>query len=300
MNNLSTSFPFCCPYKRGFKVSRRGLILLWVLAFGVQGEYPGEGQVATATSSSTTATDGASTNAPSATTSTPTEEDLPYIPTPALGPSGTGTPLPLPKPASTPAHKLPPSLEETAALYAQDKFDEALATVNAVLAKEPKNTNGYILRGAIYTAKQAWDLAEKDYQTALQLDPKNDGVRFDLADLHFQEKQFDTAREAFVQLPKNPDSDIRDVIKYKIYLCDLLAGHDDQASKELDEFNQAGVNASYYYGNAAWNLVHKKPQEAKSWLVSARHIYSERKQAIYSAMLEEMGYLPLPPSLEDN
>jgi hypothetical protein len=128
------------------------------------------------------------------------------------------------------------------------------------------------------------------------MDPKNDGLRYDLADLKFKQRQFDDARSAFVPLQDNHDSGISDLVRYKIFLCDLLGGHDDVASKELDAFNQVGSNASYYLGNAAWNLVHKKPEEAKTWLVSASHIYSESKQLRYASTLKEMGYLPLPSS----
>ena len=194
--------------------------------------------------------------------------------------------------------KTPPTLTDAAKLYNQDKLDEALAMVNAVLQSNPKNSNAYILRGAINSAKQLWDQAEKDYQTALQMEPTNDGIRYDLADLRFKQKQFDDARRAFVSLPNNPDEDIRDLIKYKIFLCDLLEGHDDIAAKELDAFNQAGINPSYYFGNAAWDLVHKKPEEARSWLVSATRIYPPRKHLLYLSMLKNMGYLPLPPATD--
>jgi len=175
-------------------------------------------------------------------------------------------------------------------------LDAALTTVNAVLDKEPKDLNAYILRGAINAQKQAWDQAEKDYETALQMDPKNDGVRYDLADLKFKEKEFNAARAAFVPLENNKNPNIKDLIAYKIYLCDLFEGRDDAASKELLLFNQSNTNASYYFGNAAWDLVHKKTEDARGWLVSASHIYPPRKQLVYAYVLKNMGYLPLPSS----
>ncbi len=199
---------------------------------------------------------------------------------------------------SPPGSDSSPTLEKAAEFYGQGKPDEALSIVNAVLQTEPNSINAYILRGAIYSQKQAWDQAQKDFQTALQMDPKNDGVRYDLADLKFKQKQFDTARPAFVPLQNNTDPDIRDLIEYKIFICDLLAGHEDVAAKELDAFNQVGSNPSYYFGNAAWDLVHKKTDDAKSWLFSAIHIYSARKQLLYASILRDTGYLPLPPSTD--
>ena len=285
------------------------MFVIWI-----EGTAPGRAQDMATNSSTITIIDGSSTNAAPDTTTTSVlppsgEESLangPYLPTPPLVPSENDSSSSTINSNATPPEFAPPilekaspSLEETATLYAHGKSDEALATINAVLSKEPKNINAYIMRGAVYSQKQAWAQAEKDYETALEMDPKNDGVKFDLADLKFKQKLFAAAREAFVPLQNNPDFEVRDLIKYKIYLCDLLDGHDEAASKELDVFNQAGSNASYYFGNAAWNLVHKKPNEAKSWLVSASHIYPERKQLIYTSILNNMGYLPLPPSVDD-
>jgi len=126
------------------------------------------------------------------------------------------------------------------------------------------------------------------------MDPGNDGVRYDLADLKFKQKQFDDARAAFVPLQDNKDPELSDLIKYKIFICDLFAGHDDVAAKELDAFNQVGSNPSYYFGNAAWDLVHKKTDDAKGWLLSATQIYPVRKHLLYASILKQMGYLPLP------
>lgn len=167
-------------------------------------------------------------------------------------------------------------------------------TLNLVLQKEPQNIKALLLRGAIYTAKQQWDPATKDYQAVLQIDNANTEAKYDLANLQFLQHQFDNARIAFAALPESKDDDVRDLTCYKIFLCDLLGGHDDVAAKELDAFNQVASRPSYYFGNAAWNLVHKKPEEARTWLISAGNIYPPRKHLLYMSILKETGYLPLP------
>jgi len=186
-------------------------------------------------------------------------------------------------------------LDSAIVLYHRGKQDEALATLNLVLQKEPQNINALILRGAIYTVKQQWGPATKDYQAVLQIDDTNTEAKFDLADLQFRQHQFDNARAAFVALPQSKDDEVRDLTSYKIFLCDLLGGHDEIAAKELDVFNKAAARPSYYFGNASWALVHKKPEEARTWLVSAGNIYPTRKHLQYMSMLKDLGYLPLPP-----
>jgi tetratricopeptide (TPR) repeat protein len=201
--------------------------------------------------------------------------------------SATNTDSPAPS-------QTPPTFEKAKALYGQGKQDEALDTLNAVLQAEPKNGNAYILRGAIYASKQVWDQAEKDFEAALQIDPKNCTIQYDLADLEFKQKKFDDARSSLVAMQDVNDKQLNDLVKYKIFLCDLGGGHEEVARKELDVFNQAGSNPSYYFANIAWSVDHKKTEEAKDWLASATRIYSPHKQLYYALSLKEMGYLPLP------
>jgi len=181
-------------------------------------------------------------------------------------------------------------------LVSRGKQDEALAIFNMVLQKEPQNIKALLLRGDIFMIKQQWEPAAKDFQAVLQIDNTNGEAKFDLADLKFMQHQFDDARTAFVALPESKDDDLKDLTSYKIFLCDLLGGHEDAAAKEFAAFNQAAGGASYYFGNAAWSLVHKKTEEARTWLMSAANIYPARKHMMYMGILKEMGYLPLPPA----
>jgi hypothetical protein len=106
------------------------------------------------------------------------------------------------------------------------------------------------------------------------------------------QKQYDVARPGFVLLEKDPD--MGDFASYKVFLCDLFGGHEAAARKELDVFNDVMGNPSYYFANAAWSLVHKNIEDARSWLVSASHIYPPQKNAYYAQSLRDLGYLPLP------
>jgi len=217
---------------------------------------------------------------------------------PSVNPPGMVLPAPNSS-SSTPPVESPdtsaPSLDKALAFYRAGKVDETISTLSLVIQSQPKNLNALILMGAAYSQKQDWESAEKNYQAALQLDTTNDGVRYDLADLKFKQKQFEDARTAFVPLQKYKDPDIADLIAYKIFVCDLVNGHDDVAAKELDAFNQAAAKASYYFGNAAWALVHKKPEEARTWLESAASIFPQRKHLLYMSIFKDLGYLPLPP-----
>jgi Tfp pilus assembly protein PilF len=174
-------------------------------------------------------------------------------------------------------------LAQASRLFAQKDFNGALDQVNAAIAADSKLAAAYSLRATIYVQGKLWDKAEKDYGTALQLDPKNVEVKYNLAQVSFIQNKFDVAREGFAALEQDPL--MGDVSSYKVFLCDLLGGHEATAAKELDAFNQVGSNASYYFANMAWSLYHKKTDEAADWEASAQRIYPPEKFNLYAESL---------------
>jgi cytoskeletal protein RodZ len=178
-------------------------------------------------------------------------------------------------------------------LTKDQQLDAKLVEVNAFLKANPDSALAYGRRGDIYAAKKMWAVAERDFQTSLQIDGNSALSKFNLAQMQFAQKQYALARPGFVPLEQN--STLADIAKYKVFLCDLLGGHEDIAAKELDAFNQVGEDPSYYFANATWSLYHKNVEDARGWLVSASHIYAPQKFDLYAENLVDLGYLPLPP-----
>jgi LemA protein len=109
--------------------------------------------------------------------------------------------------------------------------------------------------------------------------------------------QIGEARAGYVALEQAPEVD--ELAGYKVFLCDLFAGHEDAAAGELAAFNEAGSNASYYFANAAWSLYNHKTDDARRWLTSASFIFAPDKFRAYAVCLEDLGYQPLAPLLPD-
>jgi tetratricopeptide (TPR) repeat protein len=175
---------------------------------------------------------------------------------------------------------------------ADDRVEAALARVNAVLRADPNNATAYLIRGNIYGTNELWDLAREDYEQALQVEPENPIAKVNLAELDFRQKKYDLARTSFVDLEANPQ--IGDLARYKVFLCDLFGAHETTAWRELEAFDGVGENASYYFGNVAWDLVHHQDGAARDFLASAEAIYAPKKVELYAASLMEAGYLPMP------
>lgn len=209
----------------------------------------------------------------------------------APAPAAATTASPVPAAPSDPAV---PMLKQAYQMVTQKNLDGALNLTNDAVKSNPKSFAALTLRGMIYTQKRDWINAESDFNAALVLDPTNIVVKFNLADIKFVQKQYDQARPRFLALAGDPA--MGDFASYEVFLCDLFGNHTDAAAKELAAFNDAATHPSYYFGNAAWDLVNKKTEDARGWLLSAANIYQPSKNQFYAAPLRDLGYLPLPPA----
>jgi tetratricopeptide (TPR) repeat protein len=224
---------------------------------------------------------------------------------PAAPPGVTaGGAPPAAAPAASPGTLAPHTGLTTPGADAQQKIENAIkfmnttdpdAAVNALtqaIQLNPSAGMAYVLRGSIYTQRHQWAAADADFTAAQRLAPGNVQLKFQTVELKFLQKQYDAARSGFLALEGDPD--MGDFAKYKVFLCDLYGGHEPMARHELDVFNAAMGNPSYYFGNAAWDLYHKDIEGARSWLVSASHIYAVNKYVMYGQPLRDLHYLPLP------
>lgn len=173
-----------------------------------------------------------------------------------------------------------------------NNVDGALNDLSQAIKVNPNSTGAYVLRAAIYCQKKQWPEAEADFKAAARIAPTNSVLKFNLVEVKFMQKEYDVARPGFIALETDPD--MGDFASYKVFLCDLFGGHEAMARKELDVFNDTMGNPSYYFGNAAWSLVHKNIEDARSWLLSASRIYPPEKNAYYAQSLRDLGYLPIP------
>ncbi|MCE0521311.1 MAG: hypothetical protein LV480_00175 [Methylacidiphilales bacterium] len=170
-------------------------------------------------------------------------------------------------------------------------MDGAMNDLNQAIKLNPNSSGAYVLRASIYSQRKLWPQAEADFQAAARLAPGNVIVKFNLSEIKFIQKQYDVVRPEFVALEKDPT--MGDFASYKVFLCDLFAGHIDLAKKELDAFDDG--NPSYYFAHAAWSLYYKNIADAQGWFTSASHIYSAQKNNFYAQSLRDAGYLPQLP-----
>jgi Tfp pilus assembly protein PilF len=219
-------------------------------------------------------------------------------PAPAPAPAPAKPPPPTvsaPIPTMTPAEIANrQALVEANQMIRVNDYDGAMGKVNQVIQSDPRDINAYLVRGQIYSHLKQPDKEANDFQSAHLIDPTNPVANFDLAESKFGQKSYDAARIGFADLAQDPTTFIGDLAAFKVFLCDMVGGHPDQAQKELDNFNKIGRRASYYYANATWSVAHKNYDDARGWLASAGHIYAPQKNSLYLRSMHDVGFLPLP------
>ena len=92
-------------------------------------------------------------------------------------------------------------------LLTRREFDKALELATKLIETDPKDPNGYNLRGTAYAGKKDLANARKDFEEAIKLEPNYAQALFNLAQLDIQQKDLASARNRYQAIlakdPKN-------------------------------------------------------------------------------------------------
>jgi tetratricopeptide (TPR) repeat protein len=94
------------------------------------------------------------------------------------------------------------AFEEGVNLSRANKYDEAIAKFNEVVAQVPKCVECYANIGSIYAQKKDYEQAEAAYKKAIEIDPNSADSYNGLANVYNAQKKFDQAAEASAQALK--------------------------------------------------------------------------------------------------
>jgi putative PEP-CTERM system TPR-repeat lipoprotein len=112
------------------------------------------------------------------------------------------------------------------------KFQEALDRAKRLQESADSAAAGYFFAGAAHAGLRQLDLAEADYQKALELRPGNVAARTNLAMLAAQRHDFDLARQRLTQILKdNPD---RLDTMLRLAMIEQATNHQKEAAEWLE------------------------------------------------------------------
>jgi len=181
-------------------------------------------------------------------------------------------------------------LSKSSGHLADGDLDQAIREACLAIQLDPHTASAYELRGSIYIEEKLWDKAERDYTTADKISP-DIAYKYKLAEIKFLQKAYDNARPRFVAL--EGDAGLGDLAIYKVFLCDLLGGHEAASIRELSALSQADGHPSYYYCHAAWDWTHNQMADMNKLLTSARQLYGNSTYELYiSSLSEALRYHP--------
>jgi len=199
-----------------------------------------------------------------------------------------------PKTPDVPVDAASQAIAEAMVKMNANDLDGAIAKLTDAIKANPKISLPYFGRASIYYQKKMYPEAEADFKSASLIEPKNIVLQFNVVEMEFAQKQYDKARAGYATLVNDPQ--MGDLAAYKVFLCDLLAGHEALAQKERDAFDSVDSKPSYFFSRAAWDLYHKNNDGARSWLTSVANIFPSAKITYYALPLKDLGLLPVPPS----
>lgn len=155
---------------------------------------------------------------------------------------------------------------------------------------EPMN-----LRGSCYVEMRAFDKALDAFRKALQNNPKNTSVKFNIAEVLFVTKQWQESHDLFEQiLVEIPEENLSlgRLIEFKILLCKKKLGLNEEVTILAEKYDYLDDSPYYYYSKAALAYEAGDLVEAEQWLGRAGRIFQDPNIiAPWQDTLVEFGYI---------
>ncbi|MXW15345.1 MAG: tetratricopeptide repeat protein [Rhodothermaceae bacterium] len=85
-------------------------------------------------------------------------------------------------------------------------YTKALKFADSALAHNSNSSDAYFLRGRVYFELEQWDHAEAAYLAVIDLEPDYPGVRHNLGNIYYFQRQYRSALTQFIQATKSSTS----------------------------------------------------------------------------------------------
>lgn len=183
-----------------------------------------------------------------------------------------------------------------AARYFQQKrvFEclESLHEAEKIFADSAELLN---LRGSCYVEMRAFDKATEAFNEALEINPKNTSIRFNVAEVLFVTKQWKESLEIFTKiLAEIPETNtsLSRLVEFKMLLCMKKLGMDDDVVILAEKYDYQDDSPYYYYAKAALSYDEGDLIKAEEWLARANRIFRDPNIiAPWQDTLVEYGYI---------
>ena len=181
-----------------------------------------------------------------------------------------------PEPAVDPLvmqRRLAMVLRQSTQLYEAGEYQAALERLGAIQGPAAEDLSVLNLRGAILTKMARYDEASETFRAILASDPEFFPAAFNLGEVEFISGDYAGALESFERMRRREPRN--ELVRFKVMLCQLLLGRDEEAQKTARGLVPAGSTPAWYYAQAM--LARRAGDEASAarHLAAARAIYED-------------------------
>ena len=171
--------------------------------------------------------------------------------------------------------------------YYAKKYDASIAKLKEADKIEPGNPLILNLIGATYAKKKEFAAAKLFYDRALAEKSDFFPAQFNLGELIFLEARYSEALGYFRHLLQaNPNR--RDLIQFKIFLCEIQIGDTKGAEKTMKKFGVPIASPAWYFASAIWEAKMGNKHKARELVEGARFIFGQ-KTTIFEDSFQDVG-----------
>ena len=172
--------------------------------------------------------------------------------------------------------------------YEAREYQVALDRLDILPAAAANELEVLNLRGAIFTKMGNYDEARRVFAAVMKSNPGYFPSAFNIGELQFLDGNYEAARETFQGfLDHDPRNEL---VRFKIVLCNLKLGRDEDARKAASGLMPAGNTPAWYYAQA---MLARKAGDAAGeakHLSVARAIYEEKGCRAFDEAVETLEF----------
>ena len=180
-------------------------------------------------------------------------------------------------------------------LFNQKRIFDALEKIDELDKIFPNHPAALNIKGACYVEIRAFDKANAIFSEVLRISPNNTNVLFNLAEVDFVTKNWQSAEARFSKiiplLPAQNKAMIR-LCEFKLLLCKLKLNKKDEAEALKNKHDEWDDSPFFYFSRAAIAYDADNKIEAEKLLRNARYVWRNNAAlAAWQDTLIEFGYI---------
>ena len=198
---------------------------------------------------------------------------------------------PAPDPVADPLvmqRRLAMVLRQSTQHYEAGEYQAALDRLGALQGPAGQDLSVLNLRGAILTKMGQYEEAAGLFQSILTTDPDYFPAAFNLGEVEFIRGDHAAALESFEQMRRRDPRN--ELVRFKVFLCRLLLGQNDEAQKMARGLIPAGNTPAWYYAQAMLARKAGDEKTAAKHLSVARSIYTDSGCKLFDESIETIKF----------